>query len=586
MRNLNKYILLAGCCMGGFMSANVRAIAYDCEVINTSCSNLGYTDKKSTCDGNYIACPFNTEAAVCDREAYASDYKFSWSLPNTGHWGTLDSSYDGKFIVGAGSSYCGVSIGGTKTATIKSHTHDEEYSYTDASTGSRDKATADKRSDIPESATRSTNYTLAPTEYTYANGSTSYSSTTSDILPLHKYVRLYYFINKISSYTTDNNSMPSTQPTCASLGYVDTADQCPGTYIKCPFSSNFVMCDLQARVGEIKFSLQHKDHDGWLLCNGRTLSDIGSKYASSELNTSLGLTKLPNYNGVFLRVSKDSVTTQDAPLLDTIPSHSHTMTTASYITSYGSKDDKYSGKEYTYWQPVGKTATKLDQRDTSTNGDDETAPPHYVANVFIYSGKLNGGTTANTGTASGTTDCTYTTTCPGTYPYATESSALTACGTGNVISCAACNTTKYKCKSEPRDFKLIVTHYTPWGSCASSISYGLNVHFLDSSGNVVSRASAGIYNGGYSQPKATEEFDFSAPLVNGTKYKMVVQGAFNATPSDQDCQAVSYTYYSTDTYSVVANGQGFETVPNEGVDVTIDPSKESNVKINLYFGRR
>lgn len=321
------------------------------------------------------------------------------------------------------------------------------------------------------------------------------------------------------------------------------------------------------------------------MCDGRTLSNIGSKYATSELNTSLGLAKLSNYNGVFLRVSKDSVTTQDAPLLDTIPSHSHTMTTASYITSYGSKDNKYSGKEYTYWLPVGKTATKYDQRDTSTNGDDETAPPHYVANVFIYSGKLNGGTTANTGTVSGTTDCTYATTCSGSYPYATESSAISACGTsGNVQPCTACNTTKYKCKSEPRDFKLVVTTSTPYGSCSFSSGFSLAVLFYDKAGNQVSRVAPYITHRGASQPVTTEEFEFSAPLIDNTKYNMRIVVVDTPMANTDSCEVVNFKYYSTDQYTAVVNGQGFANVLSEGVDVTIDPSKEATVKLNVYLG--
>lgn len=158
------------------------------------------------------------------------------------------------------------------------------------------------------------------------------------------------------------------------------------------------------------------------------------------------------------------------------------------------------------------------------------------------------------------------------------------CPTGASVQSCAADSNYYNCDtSNLRDFKLIVTHHTPWGSCASSISYAVQVHFIDSSDNVVSRATANIFNRGYTQPQTTEEFDFTAPIANGT-YRVVVSGAFTMTPQEQDCHSVTYKYFSTDKYAVVINGQGFENLPNEGATVTVVPSKEANVKVKLYFG--
>ncbi len=63
--------------------------------------------------------------------------------------------------------------------------------------------------------------------------------------------------------------------TCGELGYnVTDKSQCPGRYFTCPFDADCVRCDHVATVGDIKYSSQTVDHDGWLRCNGRTEKDV------------------------------------------------------------------------------------------------------------------------------------------------------------------------------------------------------------------------------------------------------------------------------------------------------------------------
>ena len=66
------------------------------------------------------------------------------------------------------------------------------------------------------------------------------------------YGKVYaYAVNKedssISS-STKQNAIPADEPTCASMGYVDRAADCPGGYVKCPLDTTAVLCDMEAKA--------------------------------------------------------------------------------------------------------------------------------------------------------------------------------------------------------------------------------------------------------------------------------------------------------------------------------------------------
>ena len=110
-------------------------------------------------------------------------------------------------------------------------------------------------------------------------------------------------------------------PSCASLGYSQTASQCSGSYVACPFDTSKVACFEGApRVGDLKYSLYSSNHNGWLKCDGTQYSETAypkladflktkfchrytsrtdTAYATS--NCKPGYFAVPDYRGFFLR---------------------------------------------------------------------------------------------------------------------------------------------------------------------------------------------------------------------------------------------------------------------------------------------
>ncbi len=407
MKNLNIYILLAGCCIGNFIVLDTMAATFDCQKINSSCSTLGYRDAKSSCPGGYIACPFNTAAAVCDREADDKDYVFSrlFSPVESSGWSNKTSNYNfyNYFVVGYSGSATKCSKGsvlGYGTGFLASHTHNPvntNMTGLSAVKQNRDGATG-YTADIWTSYTTVASGVLGQTNSLTSFGETITGGSTVPS-PVHKYSRMFSYTNPITEYTGTSSTIPSSKPSCTSLGYSDTKFKCPGSYVKCPYATaleDYVMCDMQAKVGEIKFSLQTADHDGWLLCDGRSLSSLGTSYANSELKTVLSLTALPDYRGAFLKIY-DYEKGGD-PYTDNIPYHNHDIIAASMSkrSAHSSQNHCNSGCKGTWYAAKGANAgpvaqtTKLSTYQQTTFNGIETAPEHYVANVFIYSGKLGG----------------------------------------------------------------------------------------------------------------------------------------------------------------------------------------------------
>ena len=110
-------------------------------------------------------------------------------------------------------------------------------------------------------------------------------------------------------------------PSCASLGYSQTASQCSGSYVACPFDTSKVACFEGApRVGDLKYSLYSSNHNGWLKCDGTQYSQTAypkladflktkfcHKYTSrtdtayTTSNCKPGYFAVPDYRGFFLR---------------------------------------------------------------------------------------------------------------------------------------------------------------------------------------------------------------------------------------------------------------------------------------------
>ncbi len=111
-------------------------------------------------------------------------------------------------------------------------------------------------------------------------------------------------------------------PSCSELGYTQSTSSCKGgKYVKCPFDTTKVACiSVEPRVGDLKYSLDSSDHDGWLLCDGREFPTtryknlyirIGEyfchKYTSradvdyNNSNCTKGYFAIPDYRGFFLK---------------------------------------------------------------------------------------------------------------------------------------------------------------------------------------------------------------------------------------------------------------------------------------------
>ena len=181
-------------------------------------------------------------------------------------------------------------------------------------------------------------------------------------------------------------------PSCASLGYTDTTRRCPGEYTACPFDTTQVKCILEARAGDLKYSLQTSNHNGWLLCNGSSYST--SQYAElyNVLRSSFG-SRLPNYSGSFLKaasgVSGSSLTTMQAAGLPDIVGSIWFRTDGDATASGAFRRD--TGGTMTAGS-TNKSATPIfnfrASYSNSIYGRSTTVTPqNYSANVFIYSGR-------------------------------------------------------------------------------------------------------------------------------------------------------------------------------------------------------
>lgn len=190
--------------------------------------------------------------------------------------------------------------------------------------------------------------------------------------------------------------------TCDSLGFTDTIAECPGESVKCPTDATKGKCILEARAGDLKYSLKGQNHNGWLLCNGSYYDK--TKYAdlyaaiSTKFGSSGNSFRVPSYSGYFM---KSAATTFSG---SSLPSNFTSYQSAGLpnITGtihVGRSENSYAGA-FRKPQQTGGYSSHHDARDggyytfdasrcSSIYGNSTTVTPqNYSVNVFIYAGKI------------------------------------------------------------------------------------------------------------------------------------------------------------------------------------------------------
>ena len=210
---------------------------------------------------------------------------------------------------------------------------------------------------------------------------------------------LYCPFDKTKAYCADTDD-------CASLGFTDTIAQCPGAYSKCPADPTKGKCDFEASPGDLKYSLRTEDHNGWLLCNGRSYEKDKYPELYAAISGSFG-TKLPNYTNYFLK----GAATSSASFFKTAEQAGLPNITGSFnarqlydgsavvsgafksggasvsVTPNSKGDDSQSGFSF----DASKSNSIYGRSTTVT-------PQNYRANVFIYAGRLGTSGSSDTGT--------------------------------------------------------------------------------------------------------------------------------------------------------------------------------------------
>lgn len=189
---------------------------------------------------------------------------------------------------------------------------------------------------------------------------------------------------------------------CASLGFTDIVAECPGEYVKCPSDSTKGKCILEARAGDLKYSLRGSNHNGWLLCNGsyydktkyaELYSAIGTKFGSSGNSF-----RVPSYSGNFMKSAASSFSGSNLPSSFT-SYQSAGLPNITGTIHVGRSENSWAGA-FRKPQQSGGYSSHHDARDggyytfdaslsNSIYGRSSTVTPqNYSANVFIYAGKI------------------------------------------------------------------------------------------------------------------------------------------------------------------------------------------------------
>lgn len=186
--------------------------------------------------------------------------------------------------------------------------------------------------------------------------------------------------------------------TCASLGFTDTISECPGEYTLCPSDSSKGKCIFEASPGDLKYSLRTSDHNGWLLCNGRTYSSSQYPELYTAISGSFG-DRLPNYSGYFLKgAATTSASTFKTYQQAGLPNIYATFaivgknanntgisdyTGAIKFDNWGSAG--YDSGKYNLWQ--GRAILDASTYNSIYGRSSTVTPQNYSANVFIYAGR-------------------------------------------------------------------------------------------------------------------------------------------------------------------------------------------------------
>ena len=205
---------------------------------------------------------------------------------------------------------------------------------------------------------------------------------------------LYCPFDKTKVFCEDGSS-------CDSLGFTDIVSECPGSYVKCPTDATKGKCDFEASPGDLKYSLRTSDHNGWLLCNGRSYSSSQYPELYAAISGSFG-SKLPSYSGYFLKAAATSSaysfkTAQQAGLpnirgtisgIVVYPGAMSTRSGAFASTPVPSITKNATGNTTSGWWNDGGYVYFDASKSNSIYGRSSTVTPqNYSANVFIYAGR-------------------------------------------------------------------------------------------------------------------------------------------------------------------------------------------------------
>ena len=189
---------------------------------------------------------------------------------------------------------------------------------------------------------------------------------------------------------------------CDSLGFTDTVSECPGEYVKCPTDATKGKCIMEARAGDLKYSLKGQNHNGWLLCNGSYYDK--TKYAelyaaiSTKFGSSGNKFRVPYYSNYFFKGAASSFTGSNMPSSFTTYQQAGLPNITGTI-HVGRSENSWAGA-FRKPQQSGGYSSHHDARDggyytfdasrsNSIYGRSSTVTPqNYSVNVFIYAGKI------------------------------------------------------------------------------------------------------------------------------------------------------------------------------------------------------
>ena len=171
--------------------------------------------------------------------------------------------------------------------------------------------------------------------------------------------------------------------------------------------------DAKISTGDVKYSVRNTDHDGWMLCDGRSLTRteypelfdvIGTAFGSSSgttfnLPNSLGrvLGAIGQGSGLTNRALGASVGAETHTLtVGEIPSHTHSVNdpghTHTYVNQVGDQntDNAFASEtaadQVDYNQTTGSSTTGITIQSTGGGGaHNNMQPTLFIGNVFIFS---------------------------------------------------------------------------------------------------------------------------------------------------------------------------------------------------------